>query len=135
WRNDPVECAWNQSQVRAGLACNGYWEIEVRMPGRYRFELRRWPRQEDRALIEGIPGPLKPFTDAIKEGWGGGRAIPLVEARLVVAGIDQRKPIAPGDKCVEFLADLNAGETRLQTWLVDADGADIGAYFVYVERA
>jgi hypothetical protein len=134
WRNDPVACAWNQSQVRAGLACNGYWEIDVAVSGRYRFELRRWPREEDLAIAEGIPGPLKPFRAEIKHGWGGGRAIPVVGAAIQVSDHEASKPVAPDDECVVFLVELNAGETRLQTYLTDEEENTIGAYYVYVER-
>lgn len=141
WRNDPVECAWNQSQVRAGLECNGYWEIEVAVSGRYRFELRRWPREEDRPIVEGIPGELVSYRD-IKQGYGGGRAIPLVTAGIQVADYEDARRIAADDKGIVFTMDLSAGETRLQTTLSDADGAaggadtggSIGAYYVYVDR-
>ncbi|HHE71570.1 MAG TPA: N-acetylgalactosamine-4-sulfatase [Chloroflexi bacterium] len=133
WRNDPVACAWNQAQVRAGMVCNGYWEIDVARPGRYRFELRRWPRQENRGLGEGIPGPLKPFTWVISEGWGGGRALPLVRAGIRVGDFEAEKPIRAHEPYAEFFATLNAGETRLQTFLYDEAGGEIGAYFVYVD--
>ena len=133
WRNDPVECAWNQSQVRAGLECNGYWEIDVAVSGRYRFELRRWPREENRSIVAGIPGSLVDYGD-IKDGYGGGRAIPVVEARLRVADLDASQPVGPQDAAVCFVANLNAGETLLQTYLTTADDVTIGAYYVYVER-
>ncbi len=133
WRNDPVLCAWNQSLVRAGLACNGYWEIDVPTPGSYRFELRRWPRQENRPIVEGIPGELVSYRD-IKDGYGGGRALPFVTAKITVAGYEATKPIGPGDKAITFDVDLNAGEARLQTYLSDSEGNTIGAYYVYVER-
>ena len=133
WRNDPVLCAWNQSQVRAGLECNGYWEVDVAVSGRYRFELRRWPRVEDRAIVDGIPGEWGAYRD-IKDGYGGGRAIPLVRARIRIGDREETKSIKAGDKCVLFTVDLHAGETLLQTYLVNADGEDIGAYYVYAER-
>jgi arylsulfatase A-like enzyme len=134
WRNDPVACAWNQSQIRAGLECNGYWEIDVATSGRYRFELRRWPREEGRAIPAGIPGPLKPFRAEIKHGWGGGRAIPVISATLQVAGHEETRPVSPDAEHVAFLVDLSTGETRLQTYLTCADGTVLGAYYVYVER-
>jgi hypothetical protein len=133
WRNDPVACAWNQSLVRAGLECNGFWEIEVAASGHYRFELRRWPREEGRPIVEGIPGELVSYRD-IKTGYGGGRAIPLVTARIQVAGYEDTRCIAADDKSIVFTFDLDAGETRLQTYLSDADGNTIGAYYVYVQR-
>jgi hypothetical protein len=134
WRNDPVACAWNQSQVRAGLVCNGYWEVDIVVSGRYRFELRRWPREEDRAMVAGIPGPLKPFRAEIEHGWGGGRAIPIVSAAIRVGDYEADKPVPPDAESVAFSCELQAGETRLQTYLTDEEGNSIGAYYVYVER-
>ncbi|MGC9520320.1 MAG: arylsulfatase [Anaerolineae bacterium] len=134
WRNDPVDCAWNQAMIRAGHLCNGSWEIEVAEAGRYRFELRRWPCEEARALVEGIPGPLKPFRTEIKEGWGGGRALALQSASLRIGAYEARKPIGRDDQAVTFVVDLNAGEVQLATTLALEDGTEVGAYYVYVER-
>jgi hypothetical protein len=133
WRNDPVLCAWNQSLVREGLACNGYWEIDIAFSGCYRIELRRWPKVEDRAIIQGIPGPLVAYRD-IKNGYGGGKALPLISARLRIGHNKYQQTISPNDKAVVFTVDLEAGETELQTYLYDNDQNDIGAYYVYVER-
>jgi arylsulfatase A-like enzyme len=133
WRNDPVMCAWNQSLVRQGLACNGYWEIEVAVTSRYRIELRRWPREEDRVITEGIPGPLVAYRD-IKYGYGGGRALPLVSAKLRIGSEVFTQDILPDEKEVVFDVELQVGETQLQTYLFDAEHNDIGAYYVYVER-
>jgi arylsulfatase A-like enzyme len=134
WRNDPVACAWNQSLIRHGMRCNGYWEVDVTEPGRYRFELRRWPREEDLGLGKGIPGPLKPFRAEIKDGWGGGRALPFSEARLTIAGQGVRRPVDRDEAYVAFELDLQAGEAELQTALLDEAGQAWGAYYVYVER-
>jgi arylsulfatase B len=134
WRNDPVACAWNQSLVRAGMAANGYWEVDVAAPGRYRFELRRWPREEARAMTEGIPGPLKPFTAVIKDGWGGGRALALSRAALRVGDLTFDQDIGAGDAWTAFEVELSAGETQVQSYLTDEEGSAIGAYYVYVER-
>jgi len=133
WRNDPVECAWNQCDVRAGLECNGYWEISVASAGSYRFELRRWPREEDRALRQGIPGALIDYYD-LRSEYGGGRAIPLVSATIRVGEHEQTKPITDSDKAIVFIMDLDEGETQVQTFLSDAGGHTIGAYYVYIER-
>ena len=134
WRNEEALCAWNQSEVHAGLECNGYWEIDVAVPGRYQFELRRWPKEENRALVEGIPGEPVRYSAAIRDGYGGGRAIPLKTARITLAGREETRPIMPEDKGGIFTFDLDAGETLLQTYLSDAKGNSIGAYYVYVDR-
>ena len=133
WRNDPVLCAWNQSLVREGLLCNGYWEIDVLVSARYRVELRRWPREEERALTAGIPGELVAYND-IKYGYGGGRALHLTSARLSIGNNDYTRAILPSDHSIVFDVNIEAGETLLQTYLYDEAGQATGAYYVYVER-
>jgi len=121
------ECAWNQGQIRKGVRCNGFWAIDVAAEGEYAFELRRWPREEARALTEGIPGE-------IRDWYTGGNALDLREARIQVGEHEETKPIDPEAKGVTFAVPLSAGETRLQTWLTDAEGTSVGAYYVYVRR-
>jgi arylsulfatase A-like enzyme len=121
------QCAWNQGQIRQGLECNGYWIVQVAEAGEYEFELRRWPREEDKAITEGIPGE-------ITDWYHGGRAIDFRKARIRIEDQEQEKDVEPEAKGVKFTISLNAGITRLQTSLTDADGVSIGAYYVYASR-
>jgi arylsulfatase B len=132
WRNPEAECAWNQSQVRDAAACNGYWEIDVAQPGTYRIELRRWPKEEDRPIVDGIPGELLNYGQ-IKDGYGGGKAVAVRTAKLKVGDIEQESAVDSEDRGVAFTVELNAGETLLQSWFIDAQGNDIGAYYVYAD--
>ena len=120
-------CAWNQGHVRHGVQCNGYWVVEFAQAGRYRFELRRWPRQEDRAITDGIPGE-------ITDWYTGGRALPLRHAHLRVGDREAASPIGPEDKAAVLEADVEAGLTHVQTWLTGPADMAIGAYYVYVRR-
>ena len=121
------QCAWNQGQIRQGLECNGYWIIEIAEDGEYEFELRRWPKEEDRSLTDGIPGEIT--------GWyHGGRAIDLRVAGIKIGEQEQTQEIDPESKGITFRFSLKAGVTRLQTSFIDADGANIGAYYVYAGR-
>jgi hypothetical protein len=128
---------YNQCQVRQGLGQNGYFEIQVQKSGTYRFELRRWPREEDIAMTDGIAE-----TD---EGWrsdvihprhrimySGGKAIAWTTAGIEIAGQALTQDIVPGSQCAVFTLDLPAGSTHLKTWLRTDDGMERGAYFVYV---
>ncbi|MEM9452674.1 MAG: arylsulfatase [Myxococcota bacterium] len=126
WRNEDSACAWNQRQVRQGLVCNGYWEVEVVVAGRYAFELRRWPLEEDRGLTEGIPGEIDWTT--------GGRAIPIERAWIEIAGQREEVTVRDGDPHARFELELPVGATHLRTCLLDAEGSDLGAYYVYVSR-
>ena len=122
------QCAWNQGQIRQGLECNGYWIIEIAKDGQYEFELQRWPKEEDIAITDGIPGE-------IKDWYTGGRAMNLKTARIRIGEQEQTQEIDPETQGVKFAFSLKAGVTRLQTYLDDADGASIGAYYVYGRRS
>ena len=126
WHNERSACAWNQGMVRNGVRCNGYWRIEASKAGRYRFELRRWPMEEDRAVAEGIPG------EAIS-WYTGGKALPICSARIRVGGEEQSAEVAQTDKGAAFEFDLPAGPADLQTWLIDSEGESLGAYYVYAQ--
>lgn len=121
------QCAWNQGQIRQGLECNGYWVIEIACDGNYEFELQRWPKEEEIAITDGIPGKIT--------GWyHGGRAIDLKTAELRIGEQEKTQPIDPSAQSVKFTFSLKAGVTHLQTFLTDAGGVSIGAYYVYAKR-
>ncbi len=106
---------WNQSHIRKGQQANGFWAVEVAQAGQYAIELRRWPKEDGRAIGEG-PG------------------VKATQARLAIGDVDQTRPVdaqAPG---VTFQVELKAGPTRLQTWFSDDQGNERGAYYVYVRR-
>ena len=117
--------AWNQGQVRQGLVCNGYWAIEIAEDGEYAFELRRWPKEEDKPMTAGIPGE-------IIDWYHGGEALNLKTARIRVGDQEAIQTINPDVAGVTFVFRLKAGEARLQTFLTDDAGVSIGAYYVYV---
>ena len=157
WRNEDCECAWNQSLVRQGLICNGHWEVDVVEAGTYSFSLRRWPKEEDAPIAAGLEGgeptpfgkisirPSGEVSDekadatgepSLKERikWGGGVALPVQRARIVIGGEEACKEVAADEEAISFTLSLPAGGTHLQTWFELEDGKDLGAYFVYIEQ-
>ncbi len=134
WRNAECACAWNQNLIREGLRCNGYWEIDVLHAGRYQFELRRWPKEEERPLVAPIPGVPVPFEGmTISSGYGGGNAIAIQMARLRVGDQEVSQSVAATDQSATFALTLPAGPAHLQSWFTEEDGATLGAYYVYVQ--
>ena len=113
------EVPWSQGAVRSGMQANGFWAVEIERNGTYEFELRRWPKELNAPINEAIPG---------------GKAITATNARLKIADVDVTRPVSRDARAVTFQVKLNAGKTRLQTWLTDDQGASRGAYYVYAKR-
>lgn len=119
---------WNQQMIREGIRANGYWTLQVARTGTYRIELRRWPTEVDLPIDA-------PYHDAKPNRMGiPGAAIAAVKARLQVADFDQTIPVAAADKAAVFTVPLREGPVTLETWFLDADGKNRGAYYVYIER-
>ena len=78
-------------------------------------------------MTEGIPGE-------ITDWYHGGNALDLKKARIKVGDQEQSKFIEPNSKCTTFNFNLKSGVTNMQTFVIDAEGKEIGAYFVYVQK-
>jgi len=131
-------CAWHQGFIRQGIACNGYWIIEISEDGKYEFELRRWPKEEDKAITEGIPGELTGWSSNSLcrkfISYQGGKALAFKNAHIKIGEEEQSCDIDPKMKSIKFIFNLKSGVTRLKTYLSDATGDPIGSYYVYIKR-
>ncbi|MEM9656888.1 MAG: sulfatase-like hydrolase/transferase [Planctomycetota bacterium] len=115
---------WHQGHVVRGSKGTRTHSIRFDKAGRYRFELRRWPREDG--------GPL-----AGKSSTGEGEAIPATKVGMRLASVGELvKDIPSGDSAIVFEVDVPAGEpTTLTTALLDEDANVLsGAYYVYVRR-
>ncbi len=128
WLSEGSQDCWNQHGIRTAPAVNGPWMVEIDRPGKYRFELRRWPKEVD-LPVNASYQDKEPNNEKAQ-----GRAIHAVKARLKIAGFDQTIAIKPGDKGAVFETDLQPGPATLQTWFYGSDSSERGAYFVYVQR-
>ncbi len=139
-RNESCSVAWNQGQVRAGQVCSGYWAVDVKRPGRYDIELRRWPEETGYALGAGIDGDDSQWRrDSIKGSdahlYEGGQAIDVQWAHIEIAGITQQSEIASDDAQVHFSLELPEGPTQLFAALYDTKERCIAPYYAYVRYA
>ena len=67
-------------------------------------------------IVSGVPE-----YRAVDGRYPPGVALPVAEARLHVADVDETKPVRPGDQAVAYTVSLKAGRTQLQTWFYDAE--------------
>ena len=131
---------WNQTHILAGLEANGFWPVEIARDGRYRFALRRWPKEANQAIRIGLQMPasegLSIYAGApAYEPVLRGKALPLTTARLRIGGAEQTQPIPLASTEVVFEVELKAGPAKLETRFITGDETCRGAYYVYVERA
>jgi hypothetical protein len=126
---------WNQRLVAAGAKANGWWPIRLARAGRYRFELRRWPKE-----IEAETTLTSSYDKPVETGVLG-KALPIAKARIRLfrgntTVAEKTSDPAPGaDGAVFEFEDLPEGPCSLQTWFHDKDGNELaGAYYVYVTR-
>ena len=119
----------NMKQLRDGMNRNGAWHLLTERGGRYRIELRRWPREADAAISAGVPA-----FEAVDGTLPPGKALPIAKVRARINGKDVTMDVGPDDKGVAFGVRLGAGERHtLQSWCDDAEGHELcGAYFAYV---
>jgi hypothetical protein len=120
----------SQEWIRQGVKRNGPWHVLVERAGTYQVALHRWPAEADAAITAAVP----PHKGALGQ-FPPGKALPIVQARLRVADLDQSKPVAATDKAATFVVRLPAGHTTLQTWFYGKNGEELcGAYCVYVTK-
>ncbi|VGO22691.1 arylsulfatase [Pontiella sulfatireligans] len=79
----------------------GYWNLDVAQDGEYEIELRRWPEESDKTLIDSMDG---------KSEKG---AVPVAKVRLQVGDFDQTVDVKQEDKLVRFRVNLKRGATQL----------------------
>ena len=103
---------------------NGYWDLQVEKPGKYRIELYGWPKQTKAAFGDEFTG-IKHVP---------GRHVS--KARLRIGEKELTMETAPTELSAVATVSLKKGDRpRLQSWLYDKNGKDLGgAYFVYITR-
>ena len=111
WHPTVGRVPWRQDWIAdRAYDANGFWMIDVREAGRYEVDLRAYPREAD------FPAGA-------------------TSARLQIDGVEYVRPCQDDARGVMFVVELDAGKTKLQTWLSDPLRRRLrGAYYVYITR-
>ncbi|MFC7335666.1 arylsulfatase [Haloferula chungangensis] len=135
WRSDQRDLCYDQDHIRQGVKISdAYWPVEVEKAGRYRIELRRWPKEADTAIRAGLPAIVEGKGKRLTDARPAGLALPISQARLRIGGHDLSEQVTPSDKVIRFEVDLKKGPARLQADMIADDGQIWGAYYVLLER-
>jgi hypothetical protein len=110
WHSDGQLQTWDPAVIDRGVQGNGFWSVDVARAGRYSFRLQMLPDEA-----------------------AGRRPFAAHRVRMAIGDHEIGKDIGSGDTSVTLNATLEAGKTRMQTWLEGGAHAGGGAPFVYVE--
>ena len=116
---------WNPNLIKKAASGSRTSYVRFAKDGRYRFELRRWPREEGSAI-----------KTADKSGEGKALS-EITAAILTVEGVGEwRTAVKDHDSAAIFEVDAKAGHfAKVVSAFVDADNAIVcGAYYIYVRR-
>jgi len=123
---------FNWPHLRAGDKGNGKYRIIFEEAGPYTISLRRWPKEADAGIRSSVPAftPFDPFLGDLEEG----KALDIRQARVKLGDKTVTEPVVEDALSVTFDFEVEKGETFLQTWFIDSDGDEFGAYYVYVDK-
>ena len=127
---------WNQRLIRSGVLGDkytGFWNVMVVSDGDYEIELRRWPKDLDKAINASVPpGEHVPGVKAFRTT--PGKSIAVVKASLEIAGQRYEQPINKEAHGSVFKLKLKAGKTQMSTRFHTESGDAYGAYYAYVKK-
>ena len=127
---------WNQRHIRNAEkkpSNTGFWAVDIKSAGDYTVELRRWPKEADKAInaeLEAgadVPG-VKPFRAAV------GKPFAAIKAHLKLGGKELTLPVKKTDKGIFFHIKLKKGRDELWAKFTDASGNAMGAFYAYVTK-
>jgi arylsulfatase len=129
-------CEWfdvfvdQQRQVRTADPKVGVWHLEVDRPGEYEIELRRYPREADLAIGQGLPA-----TTVTDGQFVAARELPIAKARLKMGVFHETIELAQDARLAAFRVSLSSGPIEMETCFLDSKGDEVcGAYYVYIRR-
>lgn len=138
WLGDNAKVPWQQRQIRQAIRekdgkHKGYWYLDVKTSGTYRFTLSRWPLSINKPITSPLPAG-KPSSGQTAFREAKGEAFKAIKANISIAGISQSQLIAADDTAVEFELKLPAGKTKLAATFINQQQQELGAFYVNVEK-
>ena len=129
--DDNASPAWNQTQVRLNKNPNGFWIIDVKEKGKYSVAIHRYPIESGAGFRTQVP-----LGDDIDGGspYPLGVPIDVSKVQLKVGEVLADQEVEPEALNAVFEMELEPGEKELKTWLIDENGVEVGAYYVYITK-
>jgi len=131
------KAAYNQQHIRSATKANGFWDLQVAHKGSYKFVLRRWPKELDNSIESKVETPqmIQGKHDVhFHLNQLESKIISPIKAKIKIGKIEKELSIQKGQKEIVFDVKLKKGPVELKTWLIDSDGNEWGAYYVYITK-
>ncbi|RME67261.1 MAG: arylsulfatase [Verrucomicrobia bacterium] len=123
--------AWHQFGIIEPTPAVGLWKVDFVSGGRYRFALRRFPRESGLAINATFPAA--PKQRRIADTAPAATKDDFAEARLYIGAHAFRAPITDEEEIV-FEADMPPGRFDVDARLIDRAGRFYPAYYLYIEK-
>ena len=139
WMEEGQGQVYNWPHLRRGERKNGRYLLLFERDGRYRISLRRWPREADVAIRDGVPefATFDPFGEPEDDSMAPyveGAALDIRTARIKINDQAIQTDVKDNDKEVVFETRINKGKSYFQTWFIDAEKNEFGAYYIYIKK-
>lgn len=123
--------AWNQVMVRNGTPELGFWTLQVTVPGKYLFRLRRYPEESNLSINAAAPqGDGIPGGTAYPEG----KILNIRKASIAINGFQKELEVGMNAESADFILDLKKGPADLMARFIDDKRDSVDAYYVYVTK-
>lgn len=126
--------AWNQIQIRNGMTCSGWYELNFPEAGNYKISLRRWPPETSYPILSGLPAkPGLPGTTVHEFPEGVNLPIQMASISLNNKGVSQEVSLSSGEEIV-FEVPVDNGKHQLRAWFTDENEVEFAAFYVIIEK-
>lgn len=138
WLGDNAQVPWQQRQIRQAVReqdgrHKGYWSVEVKSAGHYKFSLSRWPVEATTPITSGMPAGAEVAGQTAYRVTKG-VAFKAVKASINIGELSQTKAVKVDDTSVDFKLKLKKGTSKLVATFIDQNQQELGAYYVQVEK-
>ena len=138
WLGNNAKVPWQQKQIRQAIReedgkHKGYWYLDIKTSGQYKFKLSRWPVEANKAITSGMAAGAKVAGSSAFRA-NKGKIFKAIKARVDIAKQSLTTDVEPNDTYVEFILELPKGKSKLSATFINKNQQELGAYYVQVEK-
>jgi len=123
---------WHEGQIRdAKFHPKGYYTIQVKESGNYKFQLSRYPQESGLLISQDIPEKAgTPYQD----GQPIGKGLGISKARITIGELQIETDANANAPSVELSGYLEKGSYKMSTYFENDKGDIMTAYYTAVQK-